>query len=235
MQRMTYLFAFLSALIINAAFPVLVSAQDKQPNQANLSLKAFQERYPKDSIRSTGTADRALQESKQMRAQIENTYLHEQRVCFPKFFSSSCMERAKDARREALASVHSVEIEANAFKRRANAAERDREVTEKQTNWEKDSHQREEDLQRKNAEPSKEVPVESEADKQKRLGHEDANRVAQEKRVAEHDAKLKQLQEQDAADAGKRAENVAAYEKKVHEAEERQREVAEKKAQKNQQ
>lgn len=49
-------------------------------------------------------------------------------------------------------------------------------------------------------------------------------------RMAEHDAKLKQIEAQQIADGPKRESNVAAYEKKVHDAELRMKEALEKKA-----
>jgi hypothetical protein len=50
--------------------------------------------------------------------------------------------------------------------------------------------------------------------------------------VRQHEERLKRLQEEDRANAQKRAENIADYEEKVWKAQERQRRVEEKKKQK---
>jgi hypothetical protein len=49
-------------------------------------------------------------------------------------------------------------------------------------------------------------------------------------REAAHEAKMKRIEQQQAAEAGKRAANVAAFEQKKAESERRQAEVARKKA-----
>ena len=58
----------------------------------------------------------------------------------------------------------------------------------------------------------------------------DAAAPLQNERVEAHEAKMKKIEEQERADAAKRESNVAAYEKKVRDAEARQKEALEKKS-----
>ena len=82
-------------------------------------------RYPAGSIASVESAERALADAAQARALAEAAYLAGKRDCYPKFFTTSCLDDVAEQRRNALARVREVEIEAQTFKRRARVAERD--------------------------------------------------------------------------------------------------------------
>ena len=195
--------------------------------QASAEARAsVSKRFPPGSIRSVTEADVALADASAERADIEARYLADEQACHPKFFATSCIEQAKERRRAALAAVRPVEIEANAFKRQARVTERDKALAERLEKDEKERQERQEgDGRLPAAQPgSKADAPASPPGKVQTTIFDD--------RVEKHEAKMKQRQAEDAADAAKRAENIAAYERKQQEALERQRKVAERKAEK---
>jgi hypothetical protein len=196
-------------------------------------------------IGSVETAERAHAEVGKERSGIEQRFAADERACHAEFFATSCIDSAKERRRHALADVRKVEVEANAFLRQARVNERDKALEDKRLERERKEAER---LKREQASappgkakaavrensgetaretPPKPVrePAPARASPSPRNG--DANQ-----RQAQHDAKLKRLEQQERADAQKRADKVAAYERKVREAEERQREVEAKKQEK---
>ncbi len=89
-------------------------------------------RYPAKSITSVPQADKALEEVKPVREQIERLYADEQSECYERFLVASCLVEAKDKRRKSMQAVRRVEVEAKAFLRKDKADERDRAVAERQ-------------------------------------------------------------------------------------------------------
>jgi colicin import membrane protein len=183
------------------------------------------ERFPAGSIRSIAEADAALAEAATDRKRIEARYQAEEQGCHPKFFTTSCIEQAKERRRTAMSALRPVEIEANAFKRQAQAAEKDKALAERLAKEEKDRQERKARTSRPTATGSDAdaMPKESSREEQPRLFSD---------RDEKHEAKLKQKQADDAANAEMRAENIAAYEKKKQDALARQQKVAQRKAEK---
>ncbi|HZW20443.1 hypothetical protein [Noviherbaspirillum sp.] len=186
-------------------------------------------RFPPGSIRSVSEADIALADASAERAGIEARYLADEQGCHPKFFATSCIEQAKERRRAALAAVRPVEIEANAFKRQARVAERDKALAERMEKDEKERQERQERQERDGRMPGADPG--SKADAPANPPGKVQTTIFDD-RVEKHEAKMKQRQAEEAADAAKRAENIAAYERKQQEALERQRKVAERKAEK---
>lgn len=211
-----------------------IFAQDNKsaaPADAASTVVNVQERYPGGSIQSVEAADHALADVEEERAAIEAQFTTEQRACFAKFFANVCVDEAKERRRVSLAQIRPVEIEANAFKRRIRVIERDKALAEKRAEDDRSRLQR---VQHEQANPvdsdkapeavvKKSAPVDV---NQKNTAPTTADRVRQ------HEERLKRLQEEDQADAQKRAENIADYEEKVRKSQERQRRVEEKKKQK---
>lgn len=218
--------ALLFAACVLALHASCVSAQGRDTLAASTETSSsINERYPAGSIKTEVAADAALADVGKERAAIEARFTVEEQACHPKFFATSCVEQAKERKRKALANVRKVELEANSFKRREKAEERDKAVAERQSKAEADLLEREHALQGKEAEPH---------DAQK-IDARDAERKAPaifSDRVAEHEAKQQRLAQEEKANEAKRAENVADYEKKVKAAQERQRKIAEKKAKK---
>lgn len=186
--------------------------------------KGIAARYPAGSITTVEAADAALAEMDRKRKEAEARYAAEESACHPKFFSTSCIEQAKERRREALSQIRKVELEANAVKRQERARERDEAVAEKQSKAEADRAERERLLLEKPKKDS--APAETQdAERNARLPvHTD--------RAAQHEAKMKRLQEAEQAKEKRRAEKVAEYEKKVKASQERQKKIAERKAKK---
>lgn len=187
-------------------------------------------RYPAGSIKSISEADSALAEISKERSEVEARYSKEEQTCHPRFFATSCIEEAKERRRKATMQLRAVEIEANAFKRRARVIERDQELKERQVKAE--------------AERAERIKLQPEAESTAAV-HEktvDAEQESERKvkttifpdRQKKHEAKLDRIKAEEAANAKKRAENIAEYERKVQAAKERQQEVAARKAEKEQ-
>lgn len=199
--------------------PVL--AQDGPAAHATASTE-IAARYPSGSIQSIETADRALKEVEEERTGVEARFAEDERVCYAKFFVNSCREAARERRRVALTRIRPVEVEANAFKRRARVEERDKALAEKRTAAEQETAERQQKQQQS-------VPREP-----KSAEHAPGDRKPSDTsdRQAQHEARLERLRVEDAANAQKRADNIAAYEKKVREAEAHQREVEERKLEK---
>lgn len=183
------------------------------------------ERFPSGSIRSVSEADAALAEAATERKQIEARFHAEEQACHPKFFATSCIEQAKDRRRNALSAVRPVEIEANAFKRQARVTEKDKALEERLAKDEKKRQERAEHMSTRPAAQSDADPAPEEPSRK-------AQSTLSSDRAEKHEAKLKQKQADDAANAEKRAENIVAYEKKKQDALARQQKVAERKAEK---
>ncbi len=162
-------------------------------------------------------ADARLAEVAAARARVNQEFAADEQVCNHRFFVTYCLDQAKEKRRLALAGLRAVEVEANRFKRQAAVDKRDAELAER---LKKDA---EEDARRAAA-PQRPHTEHAPAGPTAKPG------LSLEQRQAEHDAKERRRQAQEAAEAPKRAENVAAYEKKQAESEHRRARVAERMA-----
>ena len=170
---------------------------------------------PPPPVTSSAQADQQLAAVARERAGIEARFAERERVCYDKFFVTSCLDEAKERRRSALAAQRAIEIQAERFKRQAVVDERDRKLAEA------DKKYREEEA-RLAAQPP--APAREVQDVQ-------APRPATApQRVAARNARLKEAQTKDAAEAPQRAKNVRDFERRKAESEERQRDVARKKA-----
>lgn len=174
------------------------------------------------SIHSMEAADAALAEVALARADIEARFAAEEQACHPKFFTTSCIDRAKDRRRQALMPLRKRELEAEQYKRQERLIERDhaaagRRVKEEEHRLERIRPLRETESSEVLPQPEPEVA-------------RDAPVPVMRDRAAEHEARQRRRQVQEAANTGKRAENVAKYEQKVRAAQERQKQIAQKKA-----
>ena len=173
---------------------------------------------PAPPVTSVAQADQQLAAVARERAAIEARFAERERVCYSKFFVNRCRDDAKERRRSALVAQRAIEVQADRFKRQAIADERDREVAEA----EKRFQEQEAKLQAESAaKPPHEVAPEP--------GPRPATVPA---RTAQRDARLQAQAKQEAQDAAKRAQNVRDYEQRKAESEERQRKVAQRKAEK---
>lgn len=194
---------------------------------------AVVERYPTGSIRTNESADAALADIAKERSSVETRYTQEVQSCHSRFFATSCIEDAQERRRQALRPLRSIEVEANEFKRRERVIQRDKALADK----------RAKDLEkRRERGASRNVPVKAgieqprgEAASEKTGGAARKNNEGKSSdRQARHEARLKSIREKEAAEAGVRSQNVAAYERKMREARERQLELERRRAEKEQ-
>lgn len=206
-----------AAIIMAACFAHAAVAQDT----------AAAAHYPSGSIRSAEAADSALDEVARERAEVEQRFATEERACYSKFFATSCMDDAKERRRKARAQLRAVEVEANAYKRQARATEREQTQADRRAREETDRLERTERQQERESA----VAPRTTDSKPKQESSAAASAAASEGR-AQHDVKLKRLREEDAANAKERADNIAAYERKVQAVQAHQKEVEHRKAEK---
>lgn len=193
------------------------------------------QRYPAGSIGNVVQADEALERISRERKRVESEFKAREEQCYDRFFMTSCIDKARERRREELALLRPIEVEANAFKRRATVEERDRRLAERKAEYDA------EEAERAKAQP------EREAARQKRIAEQNPVPEAQSDSRPEPKAVSRREEQgtakpvtakkppepdpvREAEDAKKREENVANYEKKVKQAEIRQKQVAARKA-----
>ncbi|RJG05875.1 hypothetical protein D3870_07465 [Noviherbaspirillum cavernae] len=203
-----------------------VSGNAQVATSVSVALPA---RYPAGSIDSVQMAERALEETSRERSAIEARFATEESACHQKFFTNACIDAAKERRRLAIKQVRPIEIEANTFKRQMRVTERDQALAEKAAQEEQERPQRLKQQQENEAAAAQQAAAK--ANEPQRV---EPKEPVSDQRTAQHEARMRQLQAKEAANAQKRADNVAEYEAKVREAEERQRSVATKKLEKEQ-
>ena len=165
---------------------------------------------------SVEQADNKLEGTQRERSAIEARFGADEALCAQRFFVNRCLEVAREKRRAALAQVRAVELEAEYFKRKHAADERDRALAEVQ-------QQAEAQAAARAAEPVP-PPREEEPAPLPKPG------ITPQASQAAHAAKMKALAARTAAEAPQRAANAAAFEEKQKEAARRKQRVEEKKA-----
>ncbi|PUA18963.1 hypothetical protein C7W93_03365 [Glaciimonas sp. PCH181] len=201
---------------------------------ASIPAADFVAHHPAGSVTSVVGADAVLTDITKARADVELRSLNEQRICYKKFFTNRCLNAAKEQRRLALKQIRPLEVEANAFKRRATADDRDKALADQAAKEGIAAPKREQDQKDKEITTARKV----------KEGNEKAAAVETntklhageaEKRVTDNAQKLQRIQQTETAKAAERAANRAAFIKKGQDATARQRDVAEKKAEKERQ
>ena len=188
--------------------------------------------YPSGSIVSVALADKALGDASARRSEIEAQYLRDESPCYDRFFVTRCVDAGKERRRIALAEVRAVEVEADYIKRRDTADQRDKAIAERAAQDLAEAPQRLKDTQA-NEKAAAERNAQRAADQAKVVETEKRQAgVDPQARQHSHDAKVSRQQAAEPVEQGKRAANVAAFEKKQQEAAEAQKKVAENKAKK---
>ena len=172
---------------------------------------------PAPPVTSVAQADQQLAAVARERAAIEARFVERERVCYDKFFVNNCLDEAKERRRNALAAQRAIEVQAERFKRQVVVEERDRNLAEADRRFK-------EQEARLATEPPKQAPEPAPVPPPRK--------PTVPERVAQRDARVRAQQQKDAAEAGKRAQNVRDYEARKAQSEERQRKVAERKAEK---
>ncbi|WP_157691729.1 hypothetical protein [Noviherbaspirillum autotrophicum] len=207
-----------------AFFSVVLLAQGVSAQSAESASVAA--RYPSGSIRSVEAAEQALVDAAKERAEVEQRFLAEKNACLSRFFASSCEEGAREQRRAALEGLKAVEVEANAFKRRERVIERDRALEEKRVQDEKERQERMRQQDERAAQPRAQAEPRQNAEKAVQAEARSSDRQAR------HQEKLRRIEADEAANAQKRANNIAEYQKKVQAAQAHQQEVERRKAEK---
>jgi hypothetical protein len=172
---------------------------------------------PPPPVTSVAQADQYLAAVARERAAIEARFAERERVCYDKFFVNNCLDEAKERRRSALAAQRAIEVQAERFKRQAVVDERDRNLAEADRRFKEQEAKLATEPLRPPPEPSPVPPP---------------RKSTVPERVAQRDARLRAQQQKEAAEAPKRAQNVRDYEARKAQAKERQRKVAERKAEK---
>ena len=158
-------------------------------------------------------ADASLAMAVQDKARAEAAFAADEQQCYARFMVNNCLDKAREKRRQALAAVRAIEIEAERFKRQAKADERDRDLARAEADFQAEQA-------RLAAAPPPVRAMEPPPAPKPAVARN---------RAAAQAAKLKQLEAQDQAGAAKRAANVQAFEKRKRDSEQRQKEIAEKK------
>lgn len=170
-------------------------------------------RFPSGSIASLEGAQQALDAVAAERSRIDARFIQEKAACMEKFFVHSCIDEAAERRRQALEPLIKVELEAKRFQRQNRALARDRELAERQ------ARAAEKAAQAATVEPRVKAPK-----------PEPESRAPAPARAVS--ARPVPTPEQEREAARRRAENEAAYVRKVQAAKERQEAVARRKAEK---
>lgn len=165
------------------------------------------------STTSVAEAERKLASVATQTAAIEAEFLASEQECYRRFFVNSCLDKAKEKRRSALAYQKAIDIEAQHFRRKAVADQRDREVARAVAEFNADQA-------RAAAQPPRPAVVAE--PKPRRAG-----RATLQERRASQNEKLAERAAREQAEAPERAASVREYEQRRVEAAERQREVAE--------
>lgn len=197
-------------------------------------------KYPPGSISSVEQADQAIVEVQAERKEVEAHYADTQYACYSKFFSSPCVDKAREARRLALNLIGPIEVEAKAYKRRDTVARRDKLLDEQRASEASEAPARAEQEkvnQQKAAQKAADIAVRQAVPEKPPGGRTPLTPRGDtppgpdgRDRIGEHEARMEKARTQEAADAEKRARNIADYERKQQESLERQRGVARKKA-----
>ena len=112
----------LATLLVSCAVNLPVSA----------GMAAMAERYPPGSIQTWSLFTAALADVATARDAVDARFQQTQAQCFTKFFAARCSDATKERRRLDLSLLRKIEIEANAFERKARAADRDLSLSERQ-------------------------------------------------------------------------------------------------------
>jgi hypothetical protein len=202
--------------------------------QTASTLADVLERYSHGKINSTEIANQALDEVRQQRASAEAQFDKEEAVCYERFFVTSCMDAAKERRRNAVKKLKAIEVEANAYNRRANAERREQALRERQLKQEARAAERQNASQPTNTGKGSQTPATpqdiAEVERKSRQSTSTPDAPSTKRYNTERAAERAEGQATDRAKEiaaeEKRARNIKAYEKKQQRSLVRQREIA---------
>ncbi len=215
--------ALAGALLLTApvhAQTVSAQAPGKPPAVAGASASA-------NTINSVERADEVIRDVARQRTAIAEQYRNDQQACATVFLMTRCLDAARERRRAALGNLREPEIEANAFKRRARVAERDQALEEKRLQSERAATAEQQGITLR--EPGKAAASGRDA------AAETNPRAARPALVVRPERELPQRAPKPLSapiSAANEAKNRASFDRKSAESAERQRVIAEKKAEK---
>ena len=170
--------------------------------------------------RSAEEAEAAIARSTAQAAQVQQDYVNQSRVCYQKFFTTSCLDEAIERRRAALHTLKDTEVDARAWLRKNRAQQRDAALEEKRISDERDWQERQADI--KAREEALERKRLSSEERQREVARRQAEQVP-DTRVQQHRQAERERQARAAREAPERARYVEAYQRKQQEAADRQR------------
>lgn len=109
---------------------LLVACATKRSISTDMAVLA--ELYPPESIQTWSLSKAALTDVVAARDEVEERFNTTQAQCYKKFFVANCIDAAKERQRIDLSFLRKIEVEANAFQRKAKAADRDLSLSERQ-------------------------------------------------------------------------------------------------------
>lgn len=201
------------------------------PSAAAHSVDAMVARYPQGAIASDAIAEQAQADVAYARSVLAAQYAAARNACNDRFFTNACIDRAKEAQRAGHAALRPIELDANAYLRQSRVDRRDRALAIQRAKAEANAQERLQ-LQPENEKKAVRRDEERARRLQERQAGEAAPASVVDDRAQRHEEKLQRLRAEEAGKASERARNIAAYEKKQKDAAERQKKIAEKKAQK---
>jgi hypothetical protein len=204
------------------------------PSAAASNVEAMMARYPHGAITSDEVAEQAQVDVQSVRTALATQLADAKAACYDRFFTNSCIDKAQEEYRAAMAALRPIELEAGAFQRQSRVDKRDKALAERRRQEEAEAPERlrvAQENEQKAAQKAQ-ARAQQEAERQARQARDAEREAHPDDRVQRHEEKLKRLREEGARKEQERASNIAAYEEKQREAAERQKKVAERKAEK---
>jgi colicin import membrane protein len=211
--------------MVNAQDAVDIDALVK-PGKSKSEFQVLVDRYPAGSITTQEIANRAGEDIHKMHGMTNTQFANDQKTCYQKFFATDCLSDAKERHRKANEQVARVEVEANKFKRRTNAVKREKQLADKRDK---------ETAEAKEVNTLQNQPSNRVAEYGGTLYDSKENSVTPQAQPVQAEKKVtpqKRKKSPEKADSQKHAENISAHERKVRDAEARQKRLAAKKAEK---
>lgn len=208
--------------------------REPAPSSAAQSVAAMTERYPNGAINSDELAEQAQVDARSLRAVLATELANAKSACYDRFFTNSCIDKAQEEYRTAIAALRPIELEAGAFQRQSRVDKRDKALAERRRQEEAEAPDRlriAQENEQKAAQKAQ-ARAQQESERQARQARDEERTANPNERVQRHEEKLQRLRAEDARKEQERAANIAAYEKKQKDAAERQKKVAERKAKK---
>lgn len=124
----------ITALICIFILPVAdVIAQQSKLTLAQLTkmVAALDQTYAANAITSSAISEQAIIEANSAKNDVQKWYTQAEQTCYDKFFVTSCLNDIKLTRRDKLAILQRINVEAKAWQRKQRIEELDAKLQEK--------------------------------------------------------------------------------------------------------